>query len=201
MRPRRLILSLALLSPLAFASPAMAVDTSVRVFDFEFLARSVSVDVGDTVTWNFEAAGHTSTSDSGQPERWNSGPNNELSAVGTRFAHTFDTPGRYSYICIPHPFMKGVVVVGTDERSRSYSKFKQVRRGRKIIFRFTLVEPAKVVAKLRGASRRSATRRRLAPGSYSIAFPRLAAGAYRGTVTFTDDFDKKTVARSSTVIR
>lgn len=30
---------------------------------------------------------------------------------GETFRFTFDTPGTYDYFCIPHPFMKGTVVV------------------------------------------------------------------------------------------
>jgi plastocyanin len=30
---------------------------------------------------------------------------------GKTYRRTFDTPGQYPYYCLPHPFMKGVVVV------------------------------------------------------------------------------------------
>jgi plastocyanin len=200
MRPHRLLLPLALATPLAFAAPAGAADTSVNVIDFEFVPRVVNVDVGDTVTWGFSAGGHTTTSRSGQAESWNSGP--DTSPAGATYPKTFDTPGRFQYICIPHAsFMTGEVVVGEDEFAKSHSSFKQVRRGNRITFRFTLVEPARVTAKLAGASRRSATRRRLGTGSHSIAFRELRAGQYRGTVSFTDDFDKTTRVRTFTVIR
>jgi len=199
MRPRRLLLPLSVLTLLALASPAFASDATVRVIDFEFVQKNTAVEVGDTVTWSFEASGHTTTADSGQPESWSSaGPNNETNQAGTAFAHTFKTPGRYSYICIPHQaFMKGVVTVGSDRFARSYSRFRRVVRGNKVIFNFTLREPARVVAKLSGAERRSVTKRRLRPGPHSIAFARLEGGSYSGTVTFTDDFDKKTVAHAS----
>jgi hypothetical protein len=72
-----------------------------------------------------------------------------------------------------------------------------VVRGNKITLKFTLREPARVVAKLSGADRRSVTKRRLRPGAHSVPFARLEDGSYRGTVTFTDDFDKKSVARTS----
>ena len=121
----------------------MAADASVNVFDFEFIEKEVQVGVGETVTWNFVAAGHTTTSDRGQPESWNSGP--ARGPPGTSFQHTFDTPGRFSYVCIPHQsFMKGTVVVGTDEHRKSQSRIRWVRRGSKVTFSFTLVEAAKV---------------------------------------------------------
>lgn len=202
MRPRRLLLPLAVLTPLALASPALAADATVRVIDFEFIEKNLAIDVGDTVTWSFEASGHTTTADRGQAESWSSaGPNNETNQAGATYAHTFTTPGRYSYICIPHQtFMTGTVTVGSDPYARSYSRFRRVVRGTKITFKFTLREPARVVAKLSGAERRSVTKRRLRPGAHSIAFARLEDGAYRGTVTFTDDFDKKSVARSPATV-
>jgi plastocyanin len=200
MRLTRLLIPLAVLSPLALASPAMAADATVGVFDFEFRAKEVKVGVGEKVTWNFVAAGHTTTSDRGQAESWNSGP--ALEPSGATFEHTFDTPGRFSYVCIPHQsFMKGTVVVGTDEHRKSYSGFKKVRRGSRLTLEFEVLESAKVTIKLRGADNRSATRKRLRPGERSIAFRGLDDGRYRGTATFTDDFDKKSVVRFSTVIR
>jgi plastocyanin len=198
MRPKRLVIPLVVLSTLAFAAPAMAADATVGVFDFEFDAKQVEVGVGETVTWNFVAAGHTTTSDRGQPDRWDSGTTPEPS--GESYQHTFDTPGRYSYYCRPHlAFMKGTVVVGTDEHKKSYSSFRKSRRGKKITFKFTLVEAAKVNIKLSGADDRSATRKRLRPGRHSIVFKRLDAGSYRAKATFTDDFDKKSVVK--TVVR
>jgi plastocyanin len=204
MRLHRVLLVLtALVLPLALAAPAMAADHPVRVVDFEFLPGNVAVDVGDTVTWTFVNGGHTTTSAAGQPDSWNSAPaENETNRTGDSFQKQFTVPGRYSYICIPHrTFMKGAVVVGEDRFAKSYSRFKQVRRGSRITFRFTLVEPAKVVARLRGPSRRSVTKRRLLPGSHSIAFRNLRNGAYQGAVDFTDDFDKLTRVKTSTVIR
>lgn len=202
MRLHRVLMALTALV-LVLAAPAMAADHPVRVVDFEFLPGNVEVDVGDTVTWTFVNGGHTTTSDAGQPDSWNSAPaENQTNRTGDRFQKQFTVPGRYSYICIPHrTFMKGAVVVGEDRFAKSYSRFKQVRRGNRITFRFTLVEPAKVVAKLKGASRRSVTKRRLLPGSHSIAFRNLRKGAYQGIVDFRDDFDKLTRVKTSTVIR
>jgi plastocyanin len=200
MRSRRLLIPLVLLTPLALASPAMAADRSVSVTDFAFGPPIVNVDVGNKVTWNFVDDSHTTQSDPGQAESWNSNPNSPNPA-GTSFEHTFTKPGRFGYICRPHPFMEATVVVGSDQYPKSQSSFRQVRRGKKITFRFTLVEPARVVAKLKGPSPRSATRRRLRPGSHAIAFNRLRNGQYRGTVTFTDDYDKKSIVKTFTVVR
>jgi plastocyanin len=189
MRAHRLLIPLALLTPLALASPAAAVDYPVSVTDFSFGPEEVKVDVGDSVTWSFDQGFHTTTSNAGQPTSWNSGP--ESSPVGETYTETFDIPGRFSYYCIPHEaFMKGVVVVGTDEFKKSQTKFKQVRRGSKVTFSFKLLEPAKVEASIRGPDMKEAVRRRLRPGRRSIVLRRLEQGRYKGTVKFTDDFDK-----------
>ena len=200
MRLRRLLIPLAVLSPLALAAPAMAADTSVNVVDFAFQPKSVQVDVGDKVTWNFIVGGHTTTSNRGQAERWDSGP--ETNDGGTSFKHTFTEPGRFTYICVPHQsFMKGTVTVGTDEHRKSQSKFSQSRRGSTVTYKFTLVEAAKVSIKLSGPERRSATRKRLGTGKYSIPFRNMEPGKYTGTATFTDDFGKTSVVRITTVVR
>jgi plastocyanin len=199
MRPRRLLIPLAVLSPLALTAPAMGADTSVNVVDFRFEAKSVKVDVGDRVTWNFAVAGHTTTSNRGQAERWNSGP--ETNAGGTSYGHTFTKPGRFTYVCLPHQtFMKGTVTVGTDRYRKSQSRFSQSRRGSTVTYRFTLVEAAKVSIKLSGAARRSATRKRLGAGKHSIPFRNLKPGKYTGTATFTDDFGKRSVVRINTSV-
>ena len=199
MRTGRLIAPLVLLAPLAAAVPASAVEVPVDVVNVRFEPKTVQIDPGDTVVWNFQTDGHTSTSDQGEPERWNSG----AVAAGQAFRHTFSKPGRFSYICIPHEFagMTGVVQVGTDQFRRSHTRFRQRRRGSTLTFSFRLREPAKVTVRLRGASRRKVTWRRLGTGSHSIRLARLREGRYRGTVTFVDDFDKRTVVRTSAVIR
>jgi plastocyanin len=200
MRTGRFSIPLAVLSPLALAAPAMAADTSVNVVDFAFEPKSVQIEPGDTVTWNFAVAGHTTTSDSGQAERWSSGP--ETNDGGTSFPHTFTTPGRFTYVCLPHrSFMKGTVTVGSDRYKRSSSKFTQSRRGSRVTYRFTLVEAAKVSIKMSGPERRMATRKRLEAGKHSLPIRNLEPGKYAVSATFTDDFDKKSVVRITTVVR
>jgi plastocyanin len=201
MRHHRLLIPLVLLTPFALASPAAAVDQTVDVTsNFTFAPDVVNIDVGDTVTWSFSGGGHTTTSDSGQPESWNSGP--EVNAVGTTYPYTFNNPGRFSYYCIPHQsFMKGAVVVGTDEFRKSQASFKKTLRGSKVTFSFRLVEAAKVVASIKGPNKKKATRKRLKPGRYSIALRGLKEGRYKGNVTFTDDFDKVSKVKVSVVVR
>ena len=200
MRPSRLLIPLAVLSPVALAAPAMAADTSVNVVDFAFQPRDVQIEVGDKVTWNFAVAGHTTTSNAGQAERWNSGP--ETNDGGTSFEHTFTKPGRFTYICLPHQtFMNGTVTVGRDQFRKSQSRFSQSLRGSTVTYRFTLVEAAKVSIRLSGPARRSASRKRLGAGKYSIPFRNMKPGKYTGKATFTDDFGKRSVVRISTTVR
>jgi plastocyanin len=82
-----------------------AASQSVRIVDFSFSPRTVSVNVGDTVTWtNRGDEGHTATASGGSFDT------GALSS-GQSGSHTFTKAGSFSYICKPHPFMKGTVQV------------------------------------------------------------------------------------------
>jgi LPXTG-motif cell wall-anchored protein len=73
--------------------------------DFFFSPTSVTVAVGDTVTWhNTGQAPHTATADDGS---FDTGTIN----AGGSGSHTFNTAGTFSYICTIHPNMKGTVRV------------------------------------------------------------------------------------------
>lgn len=82
--------------------------TVVVIKNFAFAPAEVRIRAGGTVTWvNCETPGtepHTSTADNGE---WSS-PN---LAPGELFSQTFPQPGRYTYHCVPHPFMTAAVVV------------------------------------------------------------------------------------------
>jgi plastocyanin len=201
MRPKRLLIPLALLTPLVLASPAAAFDWSTEVVDFEFRPTERSIAVGDSVTWNFTAEGHTSTSLRGQPESWNS-VSEGTNTAGSSFTKVFDTPGRYQYVCTPHQaFMKGVIEVGTDTVVDSLDAFKSTRRGNRVTLSFRLNEPAIVTYRLKGPSRRTVKRGRLGTGRHTITLRRLKVGTYRGVLTVVDDFDKKITPRNFFVIR
>ena len=82
-----------------------AADTSVTVRDFDFAPSSVTVDVGDTVTWTNEGpTPHTATADDGSFDT------GVFEAGGSR-SHTFDQAGTFQYFCQPHPQMRGTVTV------------------------------------------------------------------------------------------
>ena len=88
----------------------------------KFDPETITIKVGDSVTWTtVGAAPHTSTGDPSKAanaanvslpdgaEPWDSGMVNE----GGEFTYTFEVPGEYKYICIPHELagMLGTVVV------------------------------------------------------------------------------------------
>jgi plastocyanin len=78
---------------------------SVTIKDFSFGPSSISVHVGDTVTWvNNGPTDHTATAGNGS---FDTGTLKK----GQSASHTFTSAGTVSYICSIHPFMKGTVVV------------------------------------------------------------------------------------------
>ena len=201
MRLRPLAIPLALLVSLACAAPAAAFDWPTSVADYMFTPKERRIAVGDTVTWNFTASGHTTTAARGQPDYWTSVSSGTNSA-GDTFTHQFNTPGRYQYFCIPHrSFMKGVIEVGTDTVIDSIDDFKTKRVGRRVKISFVLNEPATVKYSLRGPSRRTVNRGRLEAGEHGFTLRRLRRGTYRGVLTVVDDFDKKITPRNFFVIR
>ncbi|MRS04355.1 hypothetical protein EG832_14240 [bacterium] len=86
-------------------SASMSEGTEVEIEDFAYVPATITVKVGTTVTWtNKDTVRHTVTADSGL---FDSG----LFGKGESFSYTFTEAGTYSYFCIPHTYMKGVVVV------------------------------------------------------------------------------------------
>jgi plastocyanin len=80
-----------------------AASGNVTISDFEFAPASITVEVGDTVTWtNDGPTAHSATGDS-----FDTGIFNE----GQSRSETFNEAGTFSYICTPHPQMKGTVTV------------------------------------------------------------------------------------------
>jgi plastocyanin len=79
----------------------------VRIVDFGYSPASVTVARGGTVKFvncSASATQHSSTADGGQ---WDS----HLLAQYAIFEQTYAAAGSFGYHCIPHPFMKGTVVV------------------------------------------------------------------------------------------
>lgn len=80
----------------------------VAIRNFAFSPETVHVKRGTTVTWvNCEPTtvdAHTTTSESSV---WQS----PFLPPGATYSHTFDAGGQFGYYCVPHPFMRGAVVV------------------------------------------------------------------------------------------
>lgn len=105
------------------ADPAPADGGPGNVVDMNdqltFEPRGIEISVGEEVTWmNIGKIGHTVTADKSKAtdrslvsipagtKEWDSGFVNEKES----FSRTFDKPGTYRYICIPH---EGAGMVGT----------------------------------------------------------------------------------------
>jgi plastocyanin len=119
------------------ASGADSADHAVQLLDF--FPRTITINVGDAVTWTNEAADHTVTFLSGakpplpdirQPDGRvlfnplvafpQGGPTYDgtgiassglLQGPGKTWTLRFTKPGRYTYVCLLHPAMVGTVVV------------------------------------------------------------------------------------------
>jgi plastocyanin len=83
----------------------LAGDPGVTIADFSFSPSSLTIQVGDTVTWsNNGPSQHTATADNGS---FDTG----TLSKGQSASHTFNQAGTFTYICTIHPFMKGTIVV------------------------------------------------------------------------------------------
>lgn len=87
--------------PVASASAS----ASVTISDFEFTPATVTINEGDTITWtNDGPTVHTATAEDGSFDTGSLRKGESGSA-------TFTSAGTINYICSPHPYMKGQVVV------------------------------------------------------------------------------------------
>lgn len=101
-------------APAAQAAPAQSSQSSsstsgekvsVMIMDYKFSPPSLTVEVGDTVTWtNHDSAPHDVVVTDG-PEKFKSPTLNK----GESFSYTFKKAGKYSYYCSIHPDMKASV--------------------------------------------------------------------------------------------
>ena len=104
---RRLLVSVSAFCALAAlsAGAAVAADQSVSISGFAFNPATVTVNVGDSVTWtNNDDVPHTATADNGS---FNTG---QLGS-GDSDSVTFKSAGTFAYHCSVHPSMNGTVVV------------------------------------------------------------------------------------------
>ena len=111
--------SLILMIPSASAETMVSVPEGTAVPGCEetnecYIPYEVTVNVGETVTWtNDDSAAHTVTAGNaaeGLSGAFDSG----LFMAGATFSHTFEEEGTFDYFCMVHPWMVGVVMVGTS---------------------------------------------------------------------------------------
>jgi plastocyanin len=87
----------------ALATSAQAAPATVTVNDKAFGPSAVSINAGESVTWDFKEDGHNVKGDGGIN-------GNNSFGTGT-YTRTFSAAGTFSYICEAHPDMKGSVTV------------------------------------------------------------------------------------------
>ncbi len=73
-----------------------------------FDPESVEIRAGETVVWRWKDDGHN-VKPTAQPDGadWSGTPGDgsTLYDTGFEYAHTFDVPGEYEYVCVPHKSM------------------------------------------------------------------------------------------------
>jgi amicyanin len=99
-----IILLLAALLVVTFASEAQAKTYTVSIKNMAFEPKGLTISAGDTVTWtNNDPMLHDVDLD-------NLGKSPEMSK-GQTYSKTFDRPGTYGYDCDIHPSMTGKIIV------------------------------------------------------------------------------------------
>ena len=75
----------------------------VSIVGYAYSPSQVIISKGDTVIWtNQDSVRHDINGD---------GIESSLLSKGETFSMTFNKAGTYNYICTPHPYMKGSVIV------------------------------------------------------------------------------------------
>jgi len=104
--PSLIVASLyALSAPPVSAAAEPATDATISIDKFMFEPTSLTVTAGTTVHWkNLDPEPHTVR---GVDTNFRSDPLDQNDS----FAHKFDKPGTYRYVCSIHPQMLGTIVV------------------------------------------------------------------------------------------
>ena len=102
------VLAAAAMFALVIGGPAQAASHSVSAVDFQFSPATLTINVGDSVTWtnNASQTPHTATADGGSFDSGNLDP-------GQSYTHTFSSAGTFAYHCQYHQSqgMVGTIVV------------------------------------------------------------------------------------------
>jgi plastocyanin len=89
----------------SWSATALAADHAVDIAGFAFSPGSLTVSVGDTVTWaNADAQGHTATADDGSFDT------GTIAGSGSKSV-TLTTAGTFAYHCKIHPSMTATLIV------------------------------------------------------------------------------------------
>jgi plastocyanin len=89
----------------AVALSSMGPHGAVDIGDYAFKQPVITVAAGTTITWtNHDDDPHTVTADDKSFDSKGLGN-------GDAWKHTFTKPGKYTYHCAAHPFMKGTIIV------------------------------------------------------------------------------------------
>ena len=100
-------------APAAEGGRVLMVDNEPDLTRWHFDPAEITVAPGSTVVWvNQGKEDHTVTADD---QSFDSG----YKKKGASFQRAFPRPGRYSYHCAPHPWMKGTVVVAAGAPATS----------------------------------------------------------------------------------
>ena len=87
------------------AAPVQAENAEVKIDNFTFNPKQVTVKAGDTVTWvNHDDIPHTVTSKTMVFR-------SKALDSDDKFSFTFTAPGSFDYFCSLHPMMTGTIVV------------------------------------------------------------------------------------------
>lgn len=92
-------------TPSVTAPAAPVGGNQIAIDNFAFAPATLTVHVGDTVTWtNRDEEPHTVAASDGSFHSQGMG-------TGATFSHTFSAAGKVDYVCSIHPMMHGTVVV------------------------------------------------------------------------------------------
>src|SRR5262249_9705714 len=82
-----------------------ATKVTVKISNFQFTPKEVTIPAGATVEWVDEMGRHTVEADDGSFK-------SETLAANGKYEHTFDKPGTYPYFCTFHGDKHGVEMAG-----------------------------------------------------------------------------------------
>ncbi len=83
-------------------------EVAINIQDFAYEKANLKIKVGTTVTWtNQDDARHNVVTEGEGAEKLAS----ELLAKGESYSFTFTKAGTTTYLCEPHPYMKGTINV------------------------------------------------------------------------------------------